>query len=165
MPLTLADLPVSPERKLLAAIVALLRSLPQLTDVFKPIIVVESPTREAFINLAARTMAVQPVQVKESPMPSKRSVDKFGVMISAFLPPEATERSSDLVGLDLGNYLRQQLWGLAVTDPDYPSPISFATTEFRQLTPLVVTGSNIRILSYQATFETDIDPVAGDFSA
>jgi len=164
-PLTLADLPKSPERKILDAVALKLRADDLLADVFKPIRVLENPARESFLSFGVGTMSVQPYQVKPADKPSQRSTVFFGVMISAFLAKEQTEEDSDLVGLDLGSYLRSLLWGLAVEDSAYPSPITFATTEFRALTPLIVADMATRILSYQAIFETDVDPAEGDFSA
>lgn len=164
-PLTLADLDKSPERYILEAVATKLRGNTLLADCFKPIRVLENPTREAFLNFGVGTLSIQPYQVTPTDKPSQRSTVHFGVMISAFLASEQREEDSDLVGLDLGSHLRVLLWGLAVTHPSYPSPISFATTEFRPLTPLIVNETATRILSYQAIFETDVDPVQGDFSA
>jgi len=162
---TLADLPESPEAKILRSVLGTLRGDSQLTDVFSPIRKLENPTREAFLTFADFSMSVQPYQVKPDDHPSKRSTVHFGVLISAYLPREQGEEESDLVWLNLGSYLRSVLWGLAVEDPDFPSPITFATSEFRYLTPLIVQDRGTRILSYQAIFETDLDPLEGTFSA
>jgi hypothetical protein len=160
---TLADLPASPERRIFDAVVAIIRSDAILPTVFKPIAAVESVTREAFANYGVFSAVIQPVSVKQEDHPSQRSTSMFGVVLSFFLPNEQTEEDSALVGLDLGSYLRAILWGLAVTVSNVQ--ITFATTEFKALTPLLGIGGATRILSYQATFETDVDPVTGNFSA
>jgi len=162
--LTLADLPKSAERKILEKVLAALKAEEQLSDVFRPIRLLENPTRAAFINYGAYTLAVQSFAVKLVDNPSKRATIEFGVMVSAYLPNEQTEQDSKLVGLDLGSYLRSILWGLAVLG-DSGEEISFATTDFRALTPLIGANGNTRILSYLATFQTDIDPTTGDFTA
>jgi len=162
-PMTLADLDISPERKIIERVVAILRAEAQLADVFNPIRALENASREAFLSYGVFTMTVQAFAVKAEDHPSKRSTSKLSVLVSVFLPNEQGEEDSAFVGLDLGSFLRSKLWGLAVTSGG--ATYTFATTEFAHLTPLIGRNGATRILSYRANFETDIDPIEGDFTA
>jgi hypothetical protein len=165
MTLSLADLATSPEALILAGVVAKLRADTLLSDVFHPIRIIETPTRQAFQNYGVYSFAIQPFNVRPVDRPSRRSTSFLGIMLSAFLPIEETAEDSRLLSLNIGNHLRKILWGLAVKDPSSSAIFSFATTEFKQLTPLIGSDGGTRILSYQAIFETDVDPVDGDFSS
>jgi hypothetical protein len=162
-PLTLADLPESPERLIYDAVVALIRADTLLSDVFKPIRALETTTREAFLNYGVFSAVIQPVAIRNDDRPSQRSTDHFGIMLSFYLPNEQTEEDTASVGLDLGSYIRKMLWGLAVQD-GMGGTYTFATTDFKALTPLIGINGATRILSFVATFETDVDPVTGGFS-
>ena len=97
--------------------------------------------------------------------PSQRSTVKLGLLISAFVPNEQTEEDSTLYGLDLGSYIRSLLWGLAVNPPVPGVNLTFATTSFVQLTPLISVDGATKIVSYHAIFEYDLDPRENDFTA
>lgn len=156
---------VSPEKQITTQVLALLRADVNLTGLFSPIRLLENPTRDAFLSYGVNTLTIQPFNVKAVDHPSGRSTSLLGLMISAFVPNEQGEEDSTLFGLDLGSYLRSLLWGYAVNPPSPGVNLTFATTEFRQLTPLIGEHGATKILSYQAIFETDIDPRANDFSA
>lgn len=163
---TLTDLQKSPERYILEAYAVAVRADSILAAVFRTIRVLDSPTREAFLSYAIKTLSIQPYQVRLVDFPSSREATHVGIMTSAYLPTEDPDKDSPLVSLDLGNHLRKLAWtnGGALPHPTTPGvALSFATVVFSPLTPLVP-KEGVRILSYRTIYETDLDPRSGLFT-
>lgn len=165
-PYTLADLDTSPEAKIVAAYAAVVRADPLLADVFRPILVVETAGREGLGAYGVRTLMLHPVQVRKEDFPMGREKLLVAIAASAFLAAEETEENSDLVGLNLGNHFRM----LAFANQQLPDPddagmnMTLATVDFSVLTPLLTT-KGVRILTYRTVYETDIEPVTGEFTS
>lgn len=165
--LTFADLPKSPERLIMEAYAAVVRADPLVSDIFRPITVVEDPGRDAAKVWGARALVIQPWQLGKEDWPSSRETLRIGIATSAFLPmEESSEPNSKFVGLDLGNHFRKLTYANQTLINPTPSPVrmTFATVDFRTLVALIVEGKGIRILTYRAVYETDIDPRTGEFA-
>lgn len=150
-----------PEVRLLKAAAEIVKADPILSW-FQPILIVEVASVKAMLAWGSGTLVIQPVTVKPADKPSRRSTSFFSIWISAYLPGESREEDSKLEGTNLLNVVRKLFWGEALREAS--TPISFATTEVAMLTPLVGVSGSTRILTYQVTVETDIDPRVGDFT-
>ena len=154
-----------PEARITRAFFAMLEADALFAASFDPIVLVENPSQEAFVNYAQGSAAVQPGKVKGVDKPSRRQVSLISILVSLYVKREESEEDSDLVGLYWMSYIRCLAWGLAIPNPLDPSAyLNFATTSVEQLTP-VLTKEGTRVLSYQVTFETDLDPSTGSFLA
>lgn len=158
---SLEDLQRSPERLIVEAAAAILRGDEIMAAVFKPIRILDTPSKEAFLSYGADEIAIQPVSVKAEDHPSGRTTTFLGVLVSAYLAPEPREEESELASLDLGNHLRKLFWG---TDLKVAGDaLTFATTAIKMMPTFAGTNGSTRILSYLLTFETDVDPKTGLF--
>lgn len=154
----LAGLSQSPEAQIATGFLAVLRGDTLLASAFRPILLIESPTREAFNNLTVYTMALVPFRVKMRDHPSGRSTILVDLVVSAYLPKEPTDEESQLRGLDLGSHIRK----LAYSNADL-SGVAFDAVDFAILPALEPKDTNVRILSFQITFSADIAPASGQF--
>jgi hypothetical protein len=158
----LAGLPVSPEHEMLVAFAALVRADSLLKSAFNPIVLVESPTREAMGSFGAFTAVIQPYQVRPVERPSSREESHLGIMMSFYVPSEPTEEDSLLWGLDLGSYVR----ALATTGAPLKKAgvgITVGVPDVLQLTPLMTTDG-VRILTFRLIYLAIVDPAAGAFA-
>jgi hypothetical protein len=154
-----------PEARITRAFFAMLEADALFTASFDPVVLVENPSQEAFVNYAQGSAAVQPGKVKGVDKPSRRQVSFTSILVSLYVKREESEEDSDLVGLYWLSYIRCLAWGLAIPNPLDPTAyLNFATTTVEQLTP-VITKEGTRVLSYQVIFETDLDPTTGSFLA
>lgn len=159
----LAGLSQSPEAQIARAFFAILKTDTLLAAAFKPILLIESPTREAFNELTIYTMAVVPFRVKLKDHPSGRSTLYLDLLVSAYLAKEGTEADSLLRGLDLGNHIRKIAFSNAELTDTSSNVITFAAVDFAHLPTLEPKDTGVRILSFQVTFQTDIAPATGAF--
>ncbi len=158
---SLEDLQKSPERMIVEAAAAILHGDEILADVFKPIRILDTPSREAFLSYGVNSMVIQPISLKAEDHPSGRTTSFLGVLISAYLAPEPREEESELQSLDLGNHLRKLFWGTDLQSAG--DALTYATTAIKLMPPLSGVNGSTRILSYLLTFETDVDPKTGLF--
>jgi hypothetical protein len=166
MPEPLDGLSQSPEALIAKTFFGILKADSLLVSVFKPILLIESPTREAFDELTIYTMAVVPWRVRLTDHPGGRQTSFLDLIVSGYLPKEGTEQDSRLRGLDLGSHVRKLAYsnmGLVDTIADPDRVITFAVIDFAYLVSLEPRDTGIRILSFQITFQTDIAPETGAF--
>ena len=158
MPEPLDGISQSPEAQITQAFFAVLKADSLLASAFKPILLIESPTREAFDELTVYTMAVVPFRLRIVDHPNDRQTIYMEVIVSAYLPKEPTEQDSVLRGLDLGNHIRK----IAYSNADLAG-IAFDAVDFAYLVSLQPKDTGVRILSFLTTFQSDIAPTTGLF--
>lgn len=146
----------SPEALIAQTFFNILKADSLLASAFKPILLIESPTREAFNELTVYTMAVVPWRVRIQDHPVDRQTIFLDLFVSGYLPKEGTEQDSKLRGLDLGNHIRK----LAYSNADLGG-VAFDAVDFAYLVGLEPKNTGIRILSFQVTFQQDIVPTTG----
>lgn len=149
----------SPEAKITRAFFAVLVADTTLSAIFTPILLIESPTREAFDALTPMTLALIPLRIRAKDMASDRQTIILDLVISAYLPREATEENSKLRLLDLGNHIRK----LTYTNLGLGG-LTFQTADFVYLPALEPKNTAIRIVSFQITFQADIVTTTSAFA-
>jgi hypothetical protein len=159
----LEGLSEAPEAKMLRSFIGIYRADALTTTNFAPIILVESPTVEAFKEFGEWALAVIPGRVTVTDHGNQTTV-RVEVLSAFYLPIEPTDQDSPLYGLDLLNHVRKLVRKThELKDPDNPTvKIAFDTVAVERLNP-IETKEGIRVLAIKTTFETDVDPETGLF--